>query len=153
MKTYRTRTVASRPLQVVDGWRVKIYVVTLREPFDSEAALEKAVARLPEWLTPPGGEPWHSHKIGFLIFHEGEDGIWSLINRWVSDDMLQSVTYYADYREPHFFIRKPAAAFMACVWELPIIAFERDLWVEEILKKAPQPDFDAYLRRALEGRL
>jgi hypothetical protein len=153
METYRPRTIIARPLHLVDGWRVKIYVVTPRETFESEAILENAIARLSEWLTPPASEPWHSHKIGFLIFHEGADGLWSLVNRWVADDMLQSATYYTDYREPDTFIRNPAKAFMACVWELPIIAFERDLWVEEVLKKAPNPDFDAYFGKALIGNV
>lgn len=152
MEIYRSRSIIPYPLHTADGWRVKIYVVTPRETFASDAVLEKAIGKLPEWLAPPASEPWHSHKIGFLIFHEGADGLWSLVNRWVADDMLQSATYYTDYAKPDTFTRNPAEAFMACVWELPIIAFERDLWVEEILKKAPNPDFDAYFKATLKGR-
>jgi hypothetical protein len=42
---------------------------------------------------------------------------------------------------------------IACVWELPILAFERDAWVETVLSDAKRPDVPAYLERRLEGRI
>jgi hypothetical protein len=36
----------------------------------------------------------------------------------------------------------------ACVWDLRVMAFERDAWLECILKN-PRPDVEAYLQRRL----
>ena len=35
------------------------------------------------------------------------------------------------------------------VWDIPIIAFERDAWVHTVLGGARRPDVDGYLRRFL----
>lgn len=148
METYRTRTLEPRGTREIGNWRVKLYTITHRQSFESANVLENAVARLTDWLSPPLAWPHHNHA--FLIVHEGRDGVWSLVNWWVGNDMLRSLTFYTDYGKPDEFTPLQGAGFMACVWEIPIITFERAMWVEHVLKNAPRPDFDGYRRQFLD---
>jgi hypothetical protein len=90
-----------------------------------------------------------TYNAAFLIVHEAGDGIWSLINWWIGGEMLQSTTFHTSFEQPDEFQLLPEEGFMACVWEIPIIAFERAMWVEHTLKKANPPDFKAYLEQYL----
>jgi hypothetical protein len=90
-----------------------------------------------------------TYNAAFLIVHEAGDGIWSLINWWIGGEMLQSTTFHTSFEQLDEFQLLPEEGFMACVWEIPIIAFERAMWVEHILKKANPPDFKAYLEQYL----
>ena len=41
---------------------------------------------------------------------------------------------------------------VACVWDLAVMAFEREAWIEFVLKPA-EPDIDAYLAARLTADL
>lgn len=146
---YKPRKTEFQQLATVKGWNVKVYTITNQNRFKSKTVLENAIANLPKWLERSKLLGLETHKTAFLIVHEGRDGIWSLLNWWIGGEMLQSVTFYTGFDNPNEFEETPKEGFMACVWEMAVIDFERTLWIEHILKKADQPDFQKYFENYL----
>ncbi|MCB0644472.1 MAG: hypothetical protein KDC44_22665 [Phaeodactylibacter sp.] len=148
-RPYQKRAIAFRGLTQTEGWTVKVYAITPHDNFRSEAALQAVIKQLPQLLQPAEA---HYH-LAFLIVHEGTDGLWSLINWWTGGEMLRTDTYFSDYDQPEALSQYPQQGSMACVWELPVINQERELWVKHILCQAEQPDVEGYLHHALEGKI
>lgn len=46
---------------------------------------------------------------------------------------------------------QPAYATKACVWDLTVIGFERQAWLERALANPAGPGLDAYLARQLDA--
>ena len=147
---YKPRKIEFYQLVDVNSYQIKVYTITCCNEFESKEVLDKTLANLSEWLPFPNFLALGNHQIGFLIVHEGQEGIWALINCWIGGDILQSKTFYTSYDASHF-ETTPKEGFMACVWEMEVICFERAMWVEYILKKAQKPDFTGYLNERLNG--
>lgn len=149
MKNYQARKTEFSRLITINGWNVKVYTITARDSFESKTILEKAIDRLPEWLAKSKKLQFPTYRAAFLIVHEGRDGVWSLINWWIGGEMLQTMTFLTNWAMPNEFISVPKEGAMVCVWEMAVIGFERDKWIEHILKKAGNPDFETYFNQGL----
>jgi hypothetical protein len=143
---YRSRLVEFNQLASVDGWAIKVYSITHRSSFQSDDVLENAVRQLPEWLAEAARLNLPTYYTAFLIVHEGRDGVWTLINWWIGGEMLQSETFFTSYDQPDNFSVVLKDGFMACVWELEVIGYEREMWIEHVLKKSEEPDLSGYWR-------
>jgi hypothetical protein len=150
MRLYQTRKVEFNRVVTVGVWSVKVYQITHRLKFESEGILDHAVLNLPAWLERSNTLGFETHRTAFLIVHEGRDGVWTLLNWWLGGEMLQSITFHTHHDRPGVFRMLPQEGFMACVWEMAVTAFEREMWIEHILKKAGNPDFAAYLAAHLD---
>lgn len=148
-KPYKPRTIEFHQYVRVDGWTVKVYTITNRSSFASKAVLATAMQKLSEWLTRASDLDHPKYNSAFLVVHEGVDGVWTLINWWLGGEMLQSHTFFTDYEKPDTFVEVLKTGFMACVWEMEVIAFERAMWIEHVLKKATRPDIESYLNEQL----
>lgn len=133
-------------LQEVEDWKIKTYTITHRRHFESKEILDNALASLPEWLKRSSDFLFPNYKSAFLIVHEGRDGVWSLIHWWIGGEMLQGQTFFTPYTRANRFELKTDRGLWACVWELAVISFEREMWIEHILKNAGAPDFEGYLQ-------
>ncbi|HNG94709.1 MAG TPA: hypothetical protein PLB32_18045 [Acidobacteriota bacterium] len=149
MKMYRPRKIQLNRRLAINNWNVKVYTITHQSRFESVVTLQSAIARLPGWLEKSRATGFETHGVAFLIVHEGLDGVWTLINWWMCDELLQSLTFFTSYKTPTEFQPFPQEGFAACVWELEVIVFERSMWIEHILKKADTPSFDQYLQASL----
>jgi hypothetical protein len=146
-KEYRPRKIEFNQLATTGGWSVKVYTITHRSTFEATEPLKNAVRNLPEWLRKSSQLQLPTYGAAFLIVHEGRDGVWTLINWWIGGEMLQSITFFTDYKQPDEFKAVPKEGFMSCVWELAVTSFERAMWVECVLKKAAKPDIEGYLKK------
>lgn len=153
MEPYKPRRVEYNRTVTIDGWNVKVYQITCRLRFESEGVLNEAILKLPEWLEKSKALGFETYRTAFLIVHEGRDGVWTLLNWWAGCEMLQSITFYTDYGKPKEFQMLPKEGFMACVWEMAVIFFEREMWIEHILKRAGNPDFNAYFEAHLNDEV
>lgn len=149
MQKYQPRKVEFHQLLTFDDWRVKVYTITHRTSFASSNVLTNAIANLPKWLAEAIALQLPIHNIAFLVVHEGRDGVWTLINWWVDENMLQSMTFFTRTDQPDEFAPLPHGTFMACVWEMAVLSFERAMWIEHILKQADHPDFTGYCNQYL----
>ncbi len=149
MRVFKQRKTKLHQLLSIDGWTVKIYTITIRPQFASSTTLRAAIAKLPEWLEKSRQLGLETYGTAFLIVHEGTDGVWTLVNWWTGGEILQSLTFHTDFNAPTEFQPFRGEGFVACVWEMAVIVFERAMWIEHILKKARQPDFETYFAQTL----
>ncbi|RIY00734.1 hypothetical protein D3218_09985 [Aureimonas flava] len=92
-----------------------------------------------------GAEDLGGAELGFAIVHRGEEAVWLLLHWWMPGGMLAERLW-----------RRPldgTAAFepvdrplMACVWELPVIGFERDAYVETVMAGRSGAEYLARVR-------
>lgn len=146
---YQPRTVLFHGVETAGDWSVKVHKITFKNSFAAEGVLRNAIEHLPEWLNRARDLPWPNYRVAFLIVHEGRDGVWTLINWWIEGGLLQSTTFYTGDEGPDDFTLRPTAGSLACVWELAVIAFERERWVQRVLSRSGRPELAAYLNDGL----
>lgn len=146
---YKSRNIRFREVVLMDNWRIKTYTISEHAKFKAEASYQNALFKLPTWLGQLNSfDPSHEH-IAFLILHEGNEGVFSLISTWVGNNMLQSHVYISKYNDLNNFQLISGDGLFACVWELEIINHERNAWIEHILKKDENRDYNTYLQDIL----
>jgi hypothetical protein len=152
--TYSPRLVKALPPLDVCGRALKAYAM-YAEPERS------ATLPAPEWLQHQAAsvlrEPPHEgdHPAGFLILHYGVDGDYLLVSQWYDANMLKHWVRgsVADAGGNTTFAPLAQHDLIACVWELEVIKFERDAWVNTVLAhgKLDRTSLDAYLTTTFSG--
>lgn len=146
---YKSRAITFDCVVQVDGWDVKVYTLSDQTTFCSQTTLAKAKESLIEWIQLPNNSVLPVYNKAFLIVHEAREGIWILFNWWTGGEMIATRTYFADYEAPTLIGQSPQDLSLLCIWELEIFSHERRAWINHTLKKAQNPDFNAYLRNVL----
>ncbi|WP_285750377.1 hypothetical protein [Lentzea sp. NBRC 105346] len=79
----------------------------------------------------------------FSVLHSGEDAVWLNVYMWCQEAIVRCVMASAPQDDPESFepLKEP---LIGCVWELPILEFERSSWVRNML--LIEPSLGAYLR-------
>jgi hypothetical protein len=145
-KPYQDRTIAFYSLAIIDVWRIKIYTISHQSTFTADATLQAAIQQLPDWLQIAEESNLPIYELGFLIVHEGVDGVWILLHWWTGGEMLGSRVYFANADAPDHIEPNAYPFGLVCVWELEVIQHEREAWMEQVLRKANAPDMEGYLR-------
>ena len=153
---YEPRRVEFHETILVGDHQLKIY--TLSSSKFSEVILppkDKLVMLLEPGLPDPKLET--DHKVGFAILHWANDGLYTLINTWFDANMLRMKAFKVD----DFNFPQPKITSLdylnviACVWELEIYKYERDMWVNTVLRNKPRyltsEITDNYLTYGLRG--
>lgn len=146
---YRTRPVRFLQMWHCDGWQVKVYGIAYQRPKPRpelvEAARRAARGRLPQ--PPAAGE---RAGVAILIVHDALGSTWALV-QWWEGNILHSHVYGGDPATPST-LTPVTGGPMACTYELAVIGFERQAWLDHVLA-APQPDLDAYLAAHFHGNV
>jgi hypothetical protein len=123
------------------GWRIKTYAVRFGpEPFD-EAWFEPGIAAAFATLPQPAVTEARA-GVGFCILHRGRGADYVVLAFW---DRENELPLRVQVRLPGETSWRPARdTESVCVWDLQIIAFERDAYVATILATPPR-DASAYL--------
>jgi hypothetical protein len=142
---YAPRSVRFLELLTCPDWRLKVYTIAYdAAPGAAVVARARALAR---GVLPPvvAGEP---PGVGFVTIHAGRDAHVVLVSWWVNANELCQRSWRAPLDRPDSFEEVTAVGFVGCVWDIALIAFERDAWIDTILA-APAPGLDAYLATRL----
>lgn len=152
--TYSPRLVKALPPVDVCGRVLKVYAM-FAEPERSFALPE------PEWLQQHAAsvlrEPPQEgdHPVGFLILHYGMEDNYLLVSQWYDADMLKHWVRgsVVDAEGNTTFAPLAQRDLIACVWELEVIRFERDAWVNTVLAQGrlDKSSLDAYLGTTFSG--
>ena len=148
---YKPRPVRFLEVYRHSDWLVKIYSISIRNEFVNESTIEYAKQQLSKWLHNSNCHTLDNYKLATLILHEGKEGCFAIINWWVDENMLQHFVYLAKNEEPTSFELYSDNGIIVCVWEMAVLWFERNAWVENILMQASDPDVNAYLNTQLNG--
>jgi hypothetical protein len=150
----RTEAYAPRPIRFLellerDGWRLKLYSITYSPaPLDRaiyDEAITIALSELPQPAV-----ALHRPGVGFIICHQGRGWHYLVTSWWDNENELPQHVYVrpiapAPPRAAGDGWRRAAEGQSICVWDLQIIAFEREAYVRHVLSPAAGPDVEAYL--------
>lgn len=143
--SYQARKIVFNELFKINGWTIKIYTISKTDKFEHPAFYKNVKAKIPEWLKMENSFDSRNDKIGFLILHEATEGIFSLLNWWVGKNMLNAHVFFTRTNETDSFRKISGDGLLACVWELEVINYERVSWLNNTLRKMPNPDYKSYL--------
>jgi len=127
----------------VPGARLRVWWIDVEgaeAPPGDVLAAAKDVAReaLPGAMAAEGG----SAGLGFAVIHRGTAGVWLLLHWWAHGDICCQRLFHSA-PETTAFAPMADRALVACVWELAVIAAERQAWIDTMMTAAPDPE--AYL--------
>lgn len=145
---YRTRPIRFLEVYEYKGWRIKIYSISMHRECVGNNRVVLAKQHIDTWLKNALHYPLETYKLATLILHEGKEGCFVLINWWIDENMLQNHVYLIKDGDTQL-VDYSSKGIMACVWELEVIWFERTKWIQYVLKKAPNPNYDKYLQQHL----
>ena len=141
---YKPRPIRFLDLWAIEGWRLKLYGIASGRPLprpELVAAAQQLAARQLHSL--PAGLP-HYH-LGFLGVHDGRTSNFVFLDFWANENELHHHVFVSPTGSPADFTCVTPTGLSACVWDLRVQAFERDAWVNHVLKCGTSPDFDNYL--------
>lgn len=151
----RSERYEARPIQFLEvlehgGWRFKIYsIVYGPDPLDRalyDEAIDLALSELPSPAVTA-----HRPGVGFIICHQGRGWHYLVVNWWDNENELpQHIYVRAIDARPQTDWHRAAEGQSTCVWDLQVIAAEREAYVRCALSSPDGPDLDAYLA-ALAG--
>lgn len=143
---FRPRPARFLGIEEFGDWRMKVYGLTaehqrLLPELITEA---KKLARnvVPQTLSDEYG-------VGFIGVHCGRDSNFVFIDWWANENELHHHVFCSSLEQP-LDLRRAAEGVSACVWDLQVIWFERNAWVDKVLNNARGPDLDAYLQKVLD---
>lgn len=124
------------------GHRLKEYAIRFGADALDRSSFEGGIARALRELPPPSlaeGRP----GLGFLIVHRGCGADYVVLGWWDRENELPVRVVVRDGGE--WRAAGPNESF--CVWDLDVIAHERDAYVETMLAGPRGPGADGYLKR------
>jgi hypothetical protein len=152
--TYLKRPVRFLEIFETDKWKIKIYSISARAAVVNTVHVESAKRKISSWLPQNSTNGFATYNIATLIIHEGREGVFAIISWWTGENMLQLYVYLAGYDEPDQYKLFSDNGIVTCVWEMAVLWFERNAWVEQVLK---QPDnkgaIDNYLQQQFNGEV
>jgi prepilin-type processing-associated H-X9-DG protein len=145
---YQERSIRFLELWHQAGWRLKVYGIAYHgvAPRPELIAAAKAVAA--ERLATVPDSIRH-YSVGFLGVHDGRTANFVFVDWWADENELHHHVYVSPTHEPARFTYITPSGLTACVWDLRLMAFERQAWVDTVLKRHGGPDVEAYLQQRL----
>ena len=145
---YRPRRIRFVGLDEAKGWRLKTYTILHHSKEESEALLDAARDTAFASLPQPASSP-DRYGVGFIVVHQGASYDFVTVAHWAYQTELRSQTYMRPSSGSFLLEPVSGSELSADVWDLRLLAFERDAWVESVLRPE-RADLDAYLGRTLE---
>lgn len=150
MQQYQKRPVRFLGIDECNGWRVKIYSISVRSQVVNTTLTENAKQYLSQWLENISEKDDHIN-IATLILHEGNEGNFAIVSRWTGENMMQIHVYFSSEENSNSFSFFSGNGIVTCVWEMAVLWFERNAWVEHVLQKSAKPDYEKYLSQQMNA--
>lgn len=143
------------------GWKIKVYGISAHRerPLSTNVAAAEDLAEnhlpQPAVLSQSADEQFliseSRYGVGVLIVHEAREGVFVLISWWAGENMLQHHVFFSPTKEASRFLSLASSGIIACVWELAVLGFERQTWIDMVLNNPAGPDLDRYLGHNLSA--
>ncbi len=149
---YAPRYVRFLELWEPTGWRIKVYGIAYRSQEPRSSLLGAAKNRALQLLMRTAVRCAH-YGVGFMVVHDGRGANFVLVDWWANENELHSHAYISATDQPDLLVYAAPTGPIACVWDLAVLSFERQAWVDTVLNNPDGPDLEAYLMSRLEGEL
>ena len=153
---YQPRPIEFRGLRRLGDWRLKVYSVIYRPPgaSDAAAALDAALydRAIESFVGPALPTPAVTREragAGFVICHQGRGWHYLVLCWWDRENELP-MRIWVRPRDGSADWRPARGDESICVWDLQLIAAEREAYVRLVLDRSP-PDLEAYCAAATAG--
>jgi len=148
-ESYTPRPIRFLELWEPGDWRVKAYGIAYRGALPGVGLIDaaKAVART---RLPDPAVTSSRYGVGFMGVHEGRGTNFVFVDWWANENELHHHVYLSKAEAATELAEITATGLIACAWDLRVIGFERDAWVETVLANPAGPDLEAYLARRLD---
>lgn len=133
------------------GWRLKAYSIAHGTEQASHALIEAARDLTRERL--PSGIGSSNYGVGFVGIHQGRTSNFVFVDWWAEENELHHHVYVSAKTRPEAFECKTGTGLAACVWDLALMAFEREAWVETVLKPGGALNLEGYLSRRMNSEV
>lgn len=145
---YKKRSVRFLELWSNSGWLLKIYGIAYEGEFPRERLVKKAKELAKKHLSQLAVTDSH-YGVGFKGVHDGRGGSFIFIDWWSDENELNHHVYVASHEIPDEFIYISPKGLIACVWDLKILSFEREAWLNCVLNNPDGPSLEKYLATQL----
>jgi len=137
---WKPRPLTFYGVEELGGWQTKVYGIAARGEEPRPALVTAARGRARRVLATRRGD--HDTSAAFLVVHDARPACFVLVHWWDGVDLCQRI-FRAPLDEPGALSPLETGA-IGCVWELAVVAFEREVWVRHVLERA-EPDMAGYL--------
>ena len=145
---YVQRPIRPTGIREANGWTFKTYRIAA-PGLQHDPALYAEVWRVAEAAMPVPAITPGRPGIAFAIEHRGR-GIDYFVLAWWDRENELPIRIWVRPQAPGERWRPAEGSESVCVWDMQVVAFERDAYVETMLKPGGTPDRSAYLARQLE---
>ena len=91
------------------------------------------------------------YGVAFVTVHQAAMFNQIIVDWWERENELRHRVFQAWPEAPYDFREITASGEAFCVWELKVIAFERDAWMSHVLTPPGGTDWEGYLQQKLSG--
>lgn len=140
---FQPRTIRFHGLHLAHGWQVKVYSIAQDGLAIDPARFAGWRAVMESTLPRPAADALRA-GIGFAILHQAHAGDYLVICWWDNSNELPIRVFVADRAAGRW--RPAGERESVCVWDLEILAHERDLFVTTLM--TGEPDSADYLARS-----
>jgi hypothetical protein len=145
---YQLRPIRFLGIWDFDAWRMKAYGISYANNVPDPGLINAARHIARQRLSQSENSIEH-YGVGFIGIHEGKTDNFVFISWWSNENELYHHVYTSPTKQPENLVYMTPSGLTACTWDLRLMCFERDAWVEDVLKKYPEPDIIAYLDNTL----
>ena len=142
---YAKRTIRFLKTVEIGGWQLKLYSISYGKVKADEALLTAALDLAPKVL-PAINE--NVYGLGFMGVHDGRGANFVFIDWWQDENELHHHVFISSKEAPAQLEEKSHTGISACVWDLQVICFEKEAWLNNMLR-ADRPNSDGYLSTTL----
>lgn len=148
---YAPRRIRFQRLVERSGWRWKCYQI-LHGDKEPDAALADAALTEAERFGPaPETGPEH-YRVGFVGVHQGARYDFVMVGFWSYGSELRLQAFMRPSTNSYRLEPVASGELSADVWDLKLLAFERDAWVRHALEPE-RADLEGYLADRLDAVL
>jgi hypothetical protein len=147
MQTYTIKLSEScekRPIRFLDylthhGWTLKVYGISYESTQPCPKLLKAAYILALETL-PSLNISLDHYYLGYMGVHDGRGINFVFIDWWANENELYHCVFTSPKHDSGNFTEASSRDPIACIWDLKLIAFERDAWVKTVLRNPTGPD-------------
>jgi len=147
-EAYEPRTIRFLELWKQMGWQLKVYGIAYRKP-GPEPELVLAAKKIAQKLLSSTATQNSHYGVGFIGIHEGRGANFVFVDWWADENELHHHVFISSIDDPLTLEDRMHDGPIGCVWDLGVLAYERQAWVDTVLSNSVGPDLEAYLARRM----
>ena len=148
---YRPRPIRFLSLSHLKGWGLKIYGVSYHGERPKIDLIQDAWTLITDVIEHQRTRRRNAnyYKAAFVIIHEARGCEFVSICWWEDENVLHQRQFMRTSKHQQWITGAGLDTIIACIWDIRVMAFERDAWVASVLSNPDGPDLNAYFGHQL----